>query len=307
MNWFSWIRPVKKKQEIAPAAAAQPMEPRNEIPSLPEDVPDFLPWLLDVEPLQEIESSFQELRALEAVKKTLALPTIPQNLLPRANALVPQLIALMRESALPKRAVAERVSKDAKLTAEVMRLANSPYYRSQEEVATLMQAITLIGSTGLQTAIARVVLKPILQTTSNPKLADMEERLWEHSELVAQHAAALSPSAGLQSIEGYIAGLLYNTGWKVALRSLDQAGIALESPLSASFSIAMTEMAHQLFGLTTSEWEVTPGFTSFSVDAREFGLRRSKHPMTRVLQSAQAIAMGEIVSGMSQTMPAPLL
>ena len=305
MNWFSWLRLVKSRHDGAVAAGSE--VPRNDVFVPSADVPDFLPWLLEGEPLHRSGMSSSEMHAVEAVKKMLTLPAIPQSLLPRATALIPQLIALMRESSLPQRAIAERVSKDAKLTAEVMRLANSPYYSSQEKVTTLMQAVTLIGSQGLQTAIARVVLKPLLQSAASAELVNLEERLWEHSEVMAQHAAALAPSAGLAGIDGYIAGLLYNTGWKVAFRSLEQTGIALDQSLSEQFAGNMAELTHRLFGLATKGWDITPAFTTFTADAREFGLSRSAHPMTKVLQSAQAISMGEISTGMSQTLPAPLL
>jgi HD-like signal output (HDOD) protein len=305
MIWFSWFR--KSVRKPAKAATAKPLDPPRHDPAPSQTQMEFLPWLMASTPLHRGDLSAQEVRALHAIQKTLALPALPQNLLPRASTLVPQLIALMRESTLPHRTISERVSKDPKLTAEVMRVANSPFYRAQQEITTLMQAIALIGSVGMQTAIARVVLKPILHTAATPALAAMEERLWEHSEFVAQHAAALAPSAGLEGVEGYVAGLLHNTGWKVALRTLEHEGIVLEASQSLAFASAMTDMAHRLFGLACKDWEITPGFTAFATEAHEFGLARTQHPLGSVLRTAQSIAMDEMTSGLSQTLPAPLL
>lgn len=304
MSWLSWLRPAAKKESPSVIAAAPASSAVVPVPA--DDVPHFLTWLLDGEPPDRSELSSQEQRALCLVQETLSLPSIPLNLLPRASALLPQLIALLRESTLPHRAIAERISKDAKLTAEVMRVANNAHYRSQEDVTNLVQAIARIGTLGLQSAIARVVLKPILQGSASPQLAALEQRLWEYSELLAQHAAALAPSSGLPGIDGYLAGMLHCTGWKVAVRSLDQADMVLDPSFSQAFAHTLTEQSHHLFGMTTQGWDITPGFSSFATDACQVPLHKSKHPMTRVLLSAQALTMQELATGMEQTLPAPL-
>ena len=95
-----------------------------------------------------------EQHALDTLDKILALPDLPDNLLPRAAALIPQMIALVRQTSLPVAEIAARVGKDAVLSAELMRLASSPYCRMQGDVRNLLQAITLIGLQGLQTVIA---------------------------------------------------------------------------------------------------------------------------------------------------------
>ena len=98
-------------------------------------------------------------------------------MLPRAAALIPQLLAMLRQSDLPVPAIAERLSKDAVLTAEVMRLASSPFYRAQGCVNDLARAISLIGMRGLNTVISRVVLKPIYDAAPGPLSARASARL----------------------------------------------------------------------------------------------------------------------------------
>jgi HD-like signal output (HDOD) protein len=230
------------------------------------------------------------------IQKTLALPKIPDNLLPRASALVPQLIALLRQTALPLPAIAERVAKDARLSAEVMRLASSPYYRAQGDVLNMQQAITLIGSGGLQRVIARVVLKPIFQGDMGLQVAGAAERMWEHSESLAQHTAALAEPAGQLAFDAYLTGLLHDTGWKVAFCALERAGITLEFPTSERFASALSEQAHRLFGHVTHGWAIAPGFTAFAADARDNGLAASTHPMAGALRAAQVSCMHELAA-----------
>jgi HD-like signal output (HDOD) protein len=253
----------------------------------------LLPWLLSSAPLTELPLSPAEQAALAEIQRTLTLKSLPGNLLPRASALVPQVIALLRQTELPLGAITQRVSRDAALSAEVMRLASSPFYRAQGELCDLQQAITLIGAAGLQTVIARVVLRPLFQDASGLQAGGTAQRMWEHSQSMARHAAALAGPAGQPSFDAYLAGLLHNTGWKVAFHVLERAGIALEAAPSHAFAQALSEQTHRLFGHVAHSWEITPGFTAFASDARAHGLAFSAHPLAPVLRAAHQHSLNE--------------
>lgn len=247
-------------------------------------------------PATETPLCAAEQHALDTLDKTLALPDLPDNLLPRAASLIPQLIALVRQTSLPVAEIAVRVGKDAVLSAELMRLASSPYYRVQGDVRNLEQATTLIGLQGLQTVIARVLLKPIYQASPGPLSARAAPRLWEHSEALARHAAILAEAAGQAVFDAYLAGLLHDTGWTVALCVLDRGDITLEMPVSTAYARQMTERAHRLFGLAAQRWEITPGFIALARDARHNAIAASTHPLIPVLQWAQQRSMDELSS-----------
>ena len=294
MKWLSWLGLSSKRNQQPAKTTLLGAESRDS--DLAQATPQFLPWLLNTAPLTAGPLSAQEQGALAEIQKTLALPAIPDNLLPRASALVPQLIALLRQTSLPLPAIAERVAKDARLSAEVMRLASSPFYRSQGDVANIQQAITLIGSGGLQRVIARVVLKPIFQGNKALLAGEAAERMWEHSESLAENCVARAEAAGQLAFDAYLVGLLYNTGWKVAFCALERAGIALDFPVSDLFDRAMAEQVHRLFGHATQGWGITPGFTVFATVARDNGLSASTHPMAGVLRTAQVSCMNDIAA-----------
>ena len=304
MRWLTrlWSRRGKPAAVAPPAAAVPPPAAPGDAQADPRDVqaePDtpshtLLTWLLGSAAATDTPIVPGEQRALDVLDRTLALPDLPDNLLPRAAALIPQLIALMRQTSLPTPVIAERVGRDALLSAELMRLANSPYYRAQGNVANLEQAITLIGLQGLQTVIARVLLKPIYQASAGPLSARVGPRIWEHSEALARHAAILAQPAGQPVFDAYVAGLLHDTGWTVAMCVLDRGAIALEMPPSAAFAQQMTERAHRLFGMAAQRWEITPGFVAFARDARHNGVADSAHPLMPVLRWAQQHSMDEL-------------
>jgi len=283
--------PTQSLPSTPPPATALPAETE---PAQSSQAHALLPWLLACAPATDTPISPAEQHALDALDKTLELPELPDNLLPRAAALIPQLIALVRQTALPAGAIAERISRDPVLSAEVMRLASSPYYRVQGEVTDLEQAIVLIGLQGLQTVIARVVLKPIYQAAPGPLSARVAPRLWEHSEALARHTAILAVPAGEPVFDAYLAGLLHDTGWTVALCVLDRSALSFGMPPSIAFAQQMTERAHRFFGLAAKRWEITPGFVALAEDARRNRLAASTHPLTSVLQWGQQRSMDEL-------------
>ncbi|MEO7941095.1 MAG: HDOD domain-containing protein, partial [Burkholderiaceae bacterium] len=163
MNWLSWLlpgrnraRPVDAPSHAATPVRIEPVDDACDVIPVQSQARPALPWLLGCGPLTDTPITLVERSALDTLSRLLAQPEIPDNLLPRAAALIPQLIALVRQTELPTQAIADRIGKDAVLAAEVMRLASSPYYRLQGEVNDLEQAIQLIGLQGLQTVIARV-------------------------------------------------------------------------------------------------------------------------------------------------------
>ncbi len=300
MNWVARLFPSRAETATVaarPAAAAyKPVVPAPP-PLALADAPPFLPWISGTPALGDSALSADEQRILDKVEKVLALPSIPDNMLPRAAELLPQLIGLLRETQLPLQAVAERVNKDGMLAAEVMRLASSPYYRAQGQVVDTVQAIRLIGALGLQTVIARVVLKPIYRSSAGLMNASLAARLWEHSEALAQHTSAHAAAAGQEAFDGYLAGMLHNTGWKIALCAMERAGIAPGANPSSAFVAAMPEQVHRLFGHAAQRWTITPGFLAFAQDARQHGLAGGKHPLAPVLRQ------GQLLCGVEDALP----
>jgi len=194
--------------------------------ALPPDVSDALHCLAGQRPRVHSPGALAgtERKALESLDQTLALPTLPEDLLPRAAALILPLLALLRQTDLPVPALAERVSWDVLLTAEVLRVVSSPYDRAQGALTSLAQAIPLTGIQGRQAVFARVVLKPMCEAPPGPLSAHAASRLWDHAEALARHSARLAGQAGLRMSDGCPAGLLHGSGWTITLRVLGRAG-----------------------------------------------------------------------------------
>jgi hypothetical protein len=125
---------------------------------------------------------------------------------------------------------------------------------------------------GLNTVIARLVLKPIYEAAPGPLSARAAPRLWEHADALASRTSAQAAQAGADVFDGTLAGLLHGCGYSVLLRLLDRSGVGLTLPPSAAFCAALDERAHRLFGLAAQRWDITPAFKAFAADARSVPL-----------------------------------
>lgn len=295
------VRRVPLPVSPAIAAAVAAAVPRLDLDDPLDELsaPPLLPWLLALESVVErTVPSPQERRALRIVDALIQRPEAPLELIPRARTVIPHLLAMLRrpDCALP--ALAEQVGRDLVLTAEVMRAARSAALGAAGgPPPDLQQALARLGVAGLNAAIARVVLRPMFESDGDGLFARSGPRLWEHAEAKAQHCRALASAGGLDAFDAYLAGLMHNSGWTVALRALDRSGLFDEPPpavsprLSAAFSRALQPRCDALFGRVAASWQITPSLTAVAASAAApGGLAASDLPLAALLRRADALA-----------------
>jgi len=287
---FGWLTRLLSKPPAAPSAAPVPARPRPPkqapLPAAPQNIvpeappatavpqtpaavpepelkssvtecPSPLVWLLQVPSPQDGELRATERPLLDAIEATLNQPTLPAGLVPRAPAVIPQLLSLLRHPDSNREELVDRVSKDMVLAAEVLRLARSPYYRTSSEIDSLSKAVSMIGISGLKSAIARVVLKPLYDAKAGGLAAQASARNWPLAEHQSECCAALTTAIGLDRFEGFLAGMLHNTGRTALLRIIDRTGLPLAWPCSSALDQALQQQSHRLYGRFMVEWQIT--------------------------------------------------
>jgi hypothetical protein len=294
MSWLARLFAPRRRE--APRAAVLPPTPASTPSSTPPAPAAFsIPlacWLLGADAPSGPGPTPAESAALERLDAVLAQPGLPEDLLPRAAALVPQLLAMLRQGEqLPVAAMAQRVARDAVLTAEVLKLAGSAYYRGRGEAADLQQSITLIGVQGLHTVIARVVLKPIYDHAPGPWSRAAGPRLWAHADALAAECALHAEAVPV--FDAYLTGLLHDSGWTAALNLLDRSGVEFAVP-SEAFSVALERRAYRLFGRAARRWAITPAFADLGADTLRYSLGTSPHPLAVVLREAMPAALERV-------------
>ncbi|MGD8908501.1 MAG: HDOD domain-containing protein [Chromatiales bacterium] len=104
------------------------------------------------------------------------------------------------------------ISRDAALTARLIRYANSPLYRGLSTITAIRPAITRIGFQRVKNAVYAVSMKEVFRTS----VKEVERRmdaLWSHSVKVGAQAAMLAKSQpGMDADVALVAGLVHDIG-----------------------------------------------------------------------------------------------
>lgn len=292
-SWLTFKRAAPRSP--GRGADAAPARPARPAPPPPDTCPPLLAWLLDGPPDAEVAiSRGAEAGAIEQLDALVGGGELPPGLLSRAPAVIPQLLRLLRQDDASVVAMAQRISADPMLTAEVLRRSRSAFYRTDTAVTSIEHAIAMLGRNGLQMAIASVVLKPLFDAPSGSLSRRAAARLWEHSTAKARHCAALATAGGQDSFEGYLAGLLHNTGWTVLLRALDGCdGVA--PPFDAAFARRLGRRADRLFAKAVGVWHITPALTALCEEMLRTRPAEPPSPLASALLRADRAATGELV------------
>jgi len=201
---------------------------------------DQLAWLVQVD---------QRLHQLEDV----------HTLVPRAPAVTPQLLAILRQASPSIQALSLRLQQDAGLASEVLRMARSPFYGSSRSVDTLEAALQLIGFDGFRLVLSRTLLRPIYSVQGEHRLtARAAPRAWAQAEQLAQRAATLAIEHDLDRHDAYLLGLLDPLSRLALLRLIEREGYPLEWPLTQGMDAELTFRSRRLLVRLLSGWTLSP-------------------------------------------------
>lgn len=278
--------PVPRSLPGAPPVAVAP-ESRWRLP--------FFEWLVESGPLLDATLHDSERQLLAQLDVALACDATRTALLPRAPAVIPALLSSLRDERQSASGLAQRVTRDPHLVAEVLRMANSAQARGGAAVLDITEAIHRLGTDGLRRAIARVVLKPVFDSQGDTLSARCAARLWMHSEAKAeacQHAAA---ARGLDPFEGYLAGLLHNIGWTAALRAIDRSEAGAPARFSGAFAHAIERRRESFFALLVLPWQLGDALAALAIELVDSDLDDVASPLGEALRAADERASLEML------------
>lgn len=118
--------------------------------------------------------------------------------------------------------IGREISKDAALTARLLRIANSAAYGQHGKIATVSRAITVLGVRQVRDLTVGITAIRAFDGVSN-NLVTMEV-FWRHSVLCAVAAAQIAGRRGAGRTESpFVAGLLHDIGQLVLLSKVPDA------------------------------------------------------------------------------------
>lgn len=139
--------------------------------------------------------------ALRAASALKSLPPFP----PVAG----KVINLLADDSVSLREIADTLSTDAALSAEVLRLANSPLFGPRYGVKSVLHALAVLGVRRLTGLVLTLSMSRFLKRAS---VGDLMRRSWRHNLACALAAKEFAHSFGRDANEAYNAGLFHDAG-----------------------------------------------------------------------------------------------
>ncbi len=141
-----------------------------------------------------------------SVAATLTNIVDKPNYAPRRPMQLPKLLQAINDETASRGALSQIIAGDPALAGNLLRLANSPFYRhSPEPIESLDRAVAMLGIEGLRSMIAAALMQPVFRI-SGGGFAQFGDVTWEHS-LFAANAAETHASM-VDSADPFAAQLL---------------------------------------------------------------------------------------------------
>jgi HD-like signal output (HDOD) protein len=199
---------VQLAPEKARAAVDEPLNAAH----AEEALRQFLALALDEQPAlatahEDAADEDESMRAMRATAcAALASLEVQARYLPRRPSLLPKLLSTMNSDQGSMREFAAIIGDDPALMGNLVRLANSAFYRGvRKSVESLERAVTMVGTDGIRGLIATALLHPVL-TTREGLFAKFPETIWEQT-LYAADAAEMH-AVHVERMNGFGARLL---------------------------------------------------------------------------------------------------
>jgi HD-like signal output (HDOD) protein len=251
----------------------------------------FCRWLTD--PVRGDADARAEAGILAELARLARDPAAAGALVPRVPAVVPQLLKSLRDDSVSSGELARQIARDAVLVAEVIREANSPYFRGGRPVTTIDGAVMVLGENGLRILLARVAFRPVINMQGG-RAADrivrlVAPRLWLHADACALAANLLAPERGADPFEAYLTGLVLDVGLLAAFRLIEQLG-HLVVPQSDAFCAALLDGARELSAGIAAHWQLPPFAATAIVRAGRPPNALTAQPLAEALGRADLLA-----------------
>ncbi|SFD48051.1 HDOD domain-containing protein [Massilia yuzhufengensis] len=254
-NWINRLLSSTESQAATPADGAVQAEPGAEAESGGDPGIDALYYRWLAGPATFDAPPDTERMVLEQVRAMTQNPAVAAELVPRVPELIPRLLRSMRDENVSTNELAGQVAEDVVLVAEVLREANSAYYRPMTPIKTLDAAIMLLGQNGLRMLLARVAFRPIIKLHEAGFARRAAPLVWNHSEKCAVAASLMAPGVTADIFESCLAGLMQDVGLIVALRLADRVCQNGRVPASSAFGVELLARSRHLSAVIATHWD----------------------------------------------------
>ena len=178
----------------------------------------------------------------EVLAKLHQLPSMP--------AVIQEIMASFKNENLDSSALAEMIARDQGLSAKVLRVANSPFYGLPRTIASIPDAVVVMGFNGVRSLVLSAGFVHAFPATPGSRFD--REAYWKHSFRVAGYAKALAQSLHQEPQMAFTAAMFHDIGQLVLDVCISkQFAEVLQQQRTSGLSLA--EIEQEQFGFDHAE------------------------------------------------------
>ncbi len=263
---FSWLRSKLFRAEHGGSPANVAVSLPKTQPIAREEAPSNEP------PVVPLEAAYRDLlfgvteqlvgrprqaeaELLKRIDAIFSSPSSAKDMVPRLPAILPRVMKSLRDEDTSAKDIADQIRRDATMVAEVVRLANSPYYRTRQQITSLEHATFALGRDGLRQLIANVAFRPVFNDRSGQYSKHARPLVWDQAERSAAAAKGLAAESGDDEFDAYLAGLVHSIGMTIVMRLMDNHYSANFGVTAPEFCDVLLLRARRLSTLVVRSWE----------------------------------------------------
>jgi HD-like signal output (HDOD) protein len=190
-------------------------------------------------------------------------------LIPRLPGAVPDLLPSLCDQNMSGVELARKVSHDVALLDDVLRQANSSFYKSREPITSVEDAMTVLSKNDLRMVIAKTAFKSVIANQSGRHAKRVAPLLWEQSQSCARACRMLAAEKGIDPFITFLGALMQNVGMIVAFRLIDRIYEGRTLPLSESFEKMLNHHARILAHQVAQRWNLPEAVIDVLAELKE--------------------------------------
>lgn len=204
--------------------------------------------------------------------------------LPRRPLLLPQLLRAVNDPETSRRELAGIIARDPALAGDLLRLANSPFYRlTAKPVESIDRAVAVLGTEGLRRLVAAAILQPVFRVRTG-HFSRFPDTTWDHAfraGIAAETFAALVDDS--DPFAAQLLALLLGLGAIIVFRAameryVEQGGLA---PSPELIALLIDTQAPRAAHAVAASWELSEGALTAITEQREDAATEALSPLGR--------------------------
>ncbi len=222
----------------------------------------------------------------EILQKTenghFVLPVLPK--------IVREVDGLVRRPDTTIEDLALAIERDSVISVKVLATANSPFYRTDEQINSIRETIPRLGFKETRNLILTIANKS-LYNVKNKYYKQLLQDLWNHSLTCAHCAKAIAEYKQFNDVDGYYtAGLIHDVGKTVFFRFLSDMNIDNAS-FSESDIVSGTEKHNpDMTDIVLRHWEFPGRFINAITMKHETDFKDPANKLRLVIEVANALS-----------------